>query len=217
MPGRLCRTGHRLFEQTEESDIMTDKGLLLVLVDPAPTLEEEMNDWYDTEHLPERAAIDGFETARRYTSLGDGPRYLAIYDMTSLDLPESEAYLAVSGKNFSPWTKRVTSRTYPVRLTATQVGTNQTATRPCTRLMLLKIRKSLDADLTTVAAGVQESFAAAPGFLQARVFAGVEPRPDFIIAIAEFSGNQVPPLKLQAFGECGEHVALAATYRTYRS
>jgi hypothetical protein len=196
---------------------MTDKGLLLVLVDPAPALEEELNDWYDTEHLPERAAIAGFETARRYTSLGDGPRYLAIYDMTSLDVLESEAYLAVSGKNFSPWTKRVTSRTYPVRLTATQVGANQTVTRPCTRLVLLKIRKSSQADITAVQAGLQASFAEAPGFLQARVFAGVEPKPDFIIAIAEFSGNHVPSLKLEAFGDCGQHISLAATYRTYRS
>jgi len=24
------------------------KGLLLVLVDPAPAMEEELNDWYDT-------------------------------------------------------------------------------------------------------------------------------------------------------------------------
>jgi hypothetical protein len=56
-----------------------------------------LNDWYDTEHLPERAAVAGFETARRFTSLGDGPRYAAIYDLASLDVLQGDAYLAVSG------------------------------------------------------------------------------------------------------------------------
>lgn len=195
---------------------MTEKGLLLVLVDPAPALEEELNAWYDTEHLPERAAIDGVETARRYTSLGDGPRYAAIYDLTSLDVLEGEAYLAVSGKNFSPWTKRVTSRTYPVRLTGTQVAAGQSVTGLCTRLLLVKIGRASKGDLPAVEAGLKASFAGTPGFLQARIFMGAEPTPDFIVAIAEFSGNHVPTLQPEAFGDCGRRIELAATYRAYR-
>jgi hypothetical protein len=30
------------------------KGLLLVTMEPPACLEEEFNDWYDTEHLPQR-------------------------------------------------------------------------------------------------------------------------------------------------------------------
>ncbi len=194
---------------------MTDKGLLLVLFDPPPTLEEEFNDWYDTEHLPERAVIEGVETARRYTSLGDGPRYAAIYDLASLDVLTGEAYLAVSGAKFSPWTKRITSRARPTRLTAVQAGEKQSVTGPCTRLLLLKIKRISDGDLAAVEAGLEASFAASPCFVQARVFAGAEPKPDFILAIVEFSGNHVPPLKTDAFGDCGRHIQLAATYRNY--
>ena len=195
---------------------MSEKGLLLVLVDPAPALEEELNDWYDTEHLPERAGIAGFETARRYTSLGDGPRYAAIYDLTSLDVLGGEDYRAVSGSNFSPWTKRLTGRSHPVRLTARQIGSMQRVTGLCSRLLVLKFRKESDKDSATIAAGLEASFADHTGFLQARIFAGVEPQPDFIIAIAEFSEVVVPPLKLEAFASCGTQLALAATYRPYR-
>lgn len=193
-----------------------EKGLLLVLVDPAPALEEELNDWYDTEHLPERAAIEGFETARRFTSLGDGPRYLAIYDLRSLDVLAGAEYRAVSGSNFSPWTKRITGRTHPVRLTAKQVGAEQSVTGRCSRLMLLKFQEANYADTPAISAGLAASFEGVPGFLKARVFAGVEPDPDFVLALVEFSGGNVPPLRLEAFGSYGKVVVLAATYRPYR-
>lgn len=42
------------------------KGFLLVTMEPPPAIEEEFNDWYDTEHVPERAFIRGFESAHRY-------------------------------------------------------------------------------------------------------------------------------------------------------
>jgi hypothetical protein len=192
------------------------KGLLLVLVDPAPTLEEELNDWYDLEHLPERAALPGVETAQRFTSLGDGPRYAAIYDLTSLDALQSDGYLAVSGANFSPWTVRMMSRAHPVRLVAQQTGSAGTVTGPCTRLLLLKFRGSKAGDQTAITAGLETSFGSAPGHLKSRVFAGVEPQANFMLAIAEFSGNDVPPLAISAFGHCSARVELAATYRPYR-
>jgi hypothetical protein len=192
------------------------KGLLLVLVDPAPALEEELNDWYDLEHLPERAALPGFETAQRYTSLGDGPRYAAFYDLTNLDVLQSNGYLAVSGPNFSPWTVRVTSRSHPVRLVAQQTGSEGAVTGPCSRLLLVKFRNSMVDDQAAIKAGLEASFNAAPGHLKSRVFTGVEPRANFMLAVAEFSGNDVPPLAVGAFGRCGLRIELAATYRPYR-
>ncbi|MFA6265108.1 MAG: hypothetical protein WC670_05250 [Pseudolabrys sp.] len=192
------------------------KGLLLVLVDPAPTLEEELNDWYDMEHLPERAVLTGFETAQRYASLGDGPRYAAIYDLTDLDALQSDAYLAVSGANFSPWTRRVTSRAHPVRLVARQTTSEGKITGPCSRLLMLKFCGSTSDDRPLIAAGLEASFASAPGHLKSRIFAGVEPEADFTLAIAEFAGSNVPPLAVGAFGPCSERIELAATYRPYR-
>ncbi len=98
------------------------KGLLLVLVDPAPTLEEELNDWYDLEHLSGACCVAGIRDRATLHSLGDGPRYAAIYDLTGLGVLQSEGYCAVSGPNFSPWTIRVTSRAHPVRLVARQTS-----------------------------------------------------------------------------------------------
>ena len=55
-----------------------NKGFLLVLMQPPPTLEEEFNAWYDTEHIAERRAVPGFETALRYVCIDGAPRYLAM-------------------------------------------------------------------------------------------------------------------------------------------
>lgn len=192
------------------------KCLLLVLVDPVPTLEEELNDWYDLEHLPERAALPGFETAQRYTSLGDGPRYAAFYDLTNFDALQSDGYLAVSGKNFSPWTVRVTSRAHPVRLVAQQTSSEGAVTGPCSRLLLLKFANSTADDQASIKAGLEASFGSSPGLLKSRVFAGVEPQANFMLAVAEFAGTDVPPLAVKAFGRCGPRIELAATYWPYR-
>lgn len=100
---------------------MLKKGLLLVTVDPPPILEEELNAWYDTEHLPERVGLPGFETALRFQSVGDGPKYLALYDLTDLEALETPDYDAVSGDNFSPWTKRVATRSRSIRLVGEQI------------------------------------------------------------------------------------------------
>ena len=87
-----------------------DKGFLLVLMQPPPALEEEFNAWYDTEHIPERLSVPGFETALRYVCTDGAPRYLAMYDLACPGVLDSPAYLKVGFDNASPWTKRVTSR-----------------------------------------------------------------------------------------------------------
>lgn len=193
---------------------MSAKGLLLVHCDPESSLEEEFNAWYDTEHLPERAAIAGFETALRFTSLGDGPRYLAIYDLADLDVLDMAAYRAVSGSNFSPWTKRVTARSHPVRMTARQVGSDAT-TDACTRLLLLQF-SGTSQDTATIAAALKDSFGGHPALLQTRLFQGIEPAPDFMLAICGFAGLEIPALDLRAFGPLASRITIAATYRPYR-
>lgn len=191
------------------------KGLLLVLVDPAPTLEEELNDWYDTEHLPERAALPGFETALRFTALGDGPRYAAIYDLATIEVLESDAYRAVSGDNFSPWTRRVTGRTHPLRITARQAAPGDRVTGRCSRLLLLRFRDT--AALPELAKALDGAFSSKPGYLQSRLFACAEPDPESALAMVEFSGAVVPDVDPGAFGTAGRTIDLAATYRPYRA
>ena len=89
------------------------KGFLLVLMDCPPYLEDEFNAWYDTEHIPERLAVPGFETGLRFVCITGAPRYLAMYDLARPEVLQSPDYLRVAAGNSSPWTKRVTSRVRP--------------------------------------------------------------------------------------------------------
>ena len=110
---------------------MSVKGLVLVLADPPPMMEEEFNDWYDTEHPPDRAVLPGFETAMRLVCVSGGPAYAALYDLTSVAVLESEPYRAISGDRFSPWTRRVTSRCRPLRMVAQRLDADDSIAPLC--------------------------------------------------------------------------------------
>jgi len=79
-----------------------NKGLLLTLTEPPPAMEEEFNAWYDEEHLPERLAIPGFRSARRWVS---ERTYLATYELNSAAVLTSRQYLSFF-ENPTPWTRR---------------------------------------------------------------------------------------------------------------
>jgi hypothetical protein len=90
---------------------MTSKALLLVMMEPPAALEEEFNDWYDTEHFPQRRAMPGFESASRWVCVDGWPRYVALYDLESNDALRTPEYLAASGAQSTPWSKRMLPRT----------------------------------------------------------------------------------------------------------
>jgi hypothetical protein len=92
-------------------DPQTRPGVLMVAMEPPASLEEEFNDWYDTEHFPQRRALPGFLGASRWVCVDGWPRWLAIYELASLAALESDAYRAVSGANSTPWSRRVLPRT----------------------------------------------------------------------------------------------------------
>ena len=84
-----------------------NRGLLLTLTEPPLGMEEEFNAWYDAEHLPERLAIPGFRSARRWCAdvrRGAG-KYLATYELDSFGVLSSPAYLQ-RFENPTPWTRR---------------------------------------------------------------------------------------------------------------
>lgn len=70
-------------------------GLLLTMTEPPAHMEEEFNAWYDEEHLPERLAIPGFRSARRWVADGapGTGKYLATYELDSAAVLTSAAYL----------------------------------------------------------------------------------------------------------------------------
>lgn len=84
------------------------QGLLFVMMGIAPEHEDELNRWYDEEHLPERKDCEGFLSARRYEAISGSPKYLAVYDLKTVDVLESPQYRALTAE-VSPRTKRIGS------------------------------------------------------------------------------------------------------------
>lgn len=82
-------------------------GLLLVIMDTTSQIEEEYNEWYDTEHLPERMSVPGFLYGARFTVVDGYLKHLAFMDLESLDVLKSDAYVKVSPLHPSPWSRRI--------------------------------------------------------------------------------------------------------------
>jgi hypothetical protein len=133
-------------------------GFLLVMMQPPPAFEDEFNAWYDTEHIPERQAVPGFLSARRFVSIEGHPRYLALYDLERRDVLDSEAYLNVSGDRFSPWTRRVTSRVLVDRRTGSQLYPGDAVTGSSARLMLLRFHDVAGSDEGGLTAALRSAF-----------------------------------------------------------
>src|SRR5437660_1769079 len=68
-------------------------GLLLVLGDPTPGHEQDLEDWYEHQHLYERSAIEGFLFSRRYLSVKGEPLSLALYELEDAGVVRRAPYL----------------------------------------------------------------------------------------------------------------------------
>ena len=86
------------------------KGTLIAAMNIGRAAEDEFQDWYDTEHLPERQRVPGFLACERWIGADDRRISLATYDLQSVKVLQSPGYLAIGGENLSPWSKRVTSQ-----------------------------------------------------------------------------------------------------------
>lgn len=64
------------------------RGIFYVETWPSsPEREAEYNQWYDSVHLDDVCAVDGFVAARRYAPVGpEGGPYVAVYDIEADDL-----------------------------------------------------------------------------------------------------------------------------------
>ena len=96
-----CETSRNTAERMDEGN-----GVLAVWNDVDPAHEDEFNDWYRRDHLPDRLAVPGFEDARRCVALAGGPRYAAFYTTRDLAVLSSAAYLERL-QNPTDWTRRV--------------------------------------------------------------------------------------------------------------
>lgn len=83
---------------------MAKRGVLIVKTDVFQEIETDWNNWYDTKHIPARLNTGlGFLAARRFvaierelkyapTTKGE-PKYLTVYDLASVNVLISKAYL----------------------------------------------------------------------------------------------------------------------------
>jgi len=194
---------------------MKNMGFLLVLMQPPPAFEEEFTAWYDTEHIPERVAVPGFRTGLRYVCVDGFPRYLAIYDMDSPEVLDSEAYLRVSFDRASPWTKRVVGRVRVYRSGGAQVYPGNAVTGRAARVVLLRFR-GLAADAqATIIAGMRANFDGRPETIQVRVFAHDTGSGIDFLGVVEGRAPFVAPLDLKPFGVCADSLDLVNTYAPY--
>jgi hypothetical protein len=82
-------------------------AVLLVAMNVAPEHEAELNEWYDSEHLPALAAVPGTLAARRYRGSGATQRYVALYHLAAPEVPQSAAWKEAVE---TPWTERMRPR-----------------------------------------------------------------------------------------------------------
>ena len=67
-------------------------AILFSQMEPPLDLTDEFHDWYDTDHIPARMALAGFQGARRFRALDGEPAYLAVYELDDLDALRTEGY-----------------------------------------------------------------------------------------------------------------------------
>ena len=55
---------------------------LVALSNAVEGRDDDYNEWYQSQHMPDVLAVPGFVSAERLQVLGDGPyKYLAIYEI----------------------------------------------------------------------------------------------------------------------------------------
>jgi len=178
--------------------VATSPGLLLAMMDIPAEIEAEFNDWYDTEHIPERLAIPGFRGARRYRSIEGGPAYQALYDLDSVAVLDQPEYGRLR-ENQSERTQRIAPQFRNLyRGVYTQIypegATAEAAPAGTAALLLVGIapppghEEEFDAWYNTEHI---PALAAVPGVLRARRFAPVDGSTRYL-AVYELAGPEVP-------------------------
>jgi hypothetical protein len=194
---------------------IVNKGFLLVLMQPPPAFEDEFNAWYDTEHIPERAALPGFESALRFVCIDGAPKYLAMYDLESAAVLDSPAYQAIAGDKSGPWTRRVTSRVRIYRSAGDQVYPGQAVTGRCARVKLLRFRGLAAAAQSAIVSGMRANFDKLAETIQVRVFAYDTKAGVDYLGMVEARAPVDARLDLGAFGGHADALDLINTYAPY--
>ena len=84
-------------------------ALLCLMMSIDSRHEEEFNAWYDTEHIVRLRTVPGVITGRRFRAFSGSPMYLAVYHLTSLEVPKLPEWRTAAA---TPWTARMLKLRY---------------------------------------------------------------------------------------------------------
>jgi len=195
------------------------RGLLLAMMEPPPAIEEEFQDWYDTEHFPERASCEGFLTASRFICIDGWPRYLALYDLADGDVLRSPAYARIAFERYSPWTHRIMSRVWgQYRADAVQVHPGDALLGDAgmaVRLVVWRFRHAPESAEAAIIEGMRTLYPDHPEIAQARLFRARQPDGSDYIAIVELRASSHGVVSAALFSEAARYVDLVNTYVPY--
>ena len=196
----------------------TGKGLLLAMMEPPANIDEEFQDWYDSEHFPEREQCEGFETASRFVCIDGFPRYLAVYDLADVDVLRGPAYAAIAIGRYSPWTHRIMGKVWgQYRAEGVQVhpGTALLGAKgPCARFVVWRLRQLPVRMQPDLIEGLSRVYDERRGLAQLRVFRVPAGDPADYVALVELRGPAPAP-DLSQLGPVAAHVDLVNTYVRY--
>jgi hypothetical protein len=82
------------------------KAVLGVWNEVDPAIEEDFNNWYLHEHIPERTSVPGMVRGRRYRAAEGVPRYMALYEATTMEVLTTGPY-RWQLDHPTAWTQRV--------------------------------------------------------------------------------------------------------------
>jgi hypothetical protein len=69
-------------------------GMMIAMFDIPDELEDDFNEWYNEEHVPEKVGrVPGFLRARRYKSLDGRPNHVCVYELEDISVVTDPTYL----------------------------------------------------------------------------------------------------------------------------
>ncbi len=86
----------------------------IVETDVDADADADMNRWYDEEHMPGLASVEGNVLSRRFVDAGGSPRYYACYDLMDPSARQTEAWIAVTKTD---WSSRIRPRFFNTKRT----------------------------------------------------------------------------------------------------
>ena len=133
---------------------MAKKGsaILLVYTDLVDEkYDEEFNAWYDTQHLPQLLGLPGVLDAARYVAVKGGPKYLAAYELESVDAVLGSAW---QNRPIPPWDRRMSPTVIGKNLTRilgeqifpSSVEQPERGMAPALQIGRMSIPEEIDAD-----------------------------------------------------------------------